>query len=76
MQVGGSIGTAVLNTVAITATTTYLAEHGRSARVAGLVHGYAAATLGAAALLVGVAVAAAVMITTPGPVPSATSATS
>jgi EmrB/QacA subfamily drug resistance transporter len=73
MQIGGSIGTAVLNTVAITATTTYVAEHGRSARVAGLVHGYAAATLGAAALLVGVAVAAAVLITTPGPVPSATS---
>ncbi len=70
MQVGGSLGTAVLNTVAITATTTYLSDHGGADRVAALVHGYAAATLGAAALLAGVAVAAAVLVTTPRPAPS------
>jgi hypothetical protein len=39
-QVGGSLGTALLNTVAASATTSYLAVHGRAAVAAGLVHGY------------------------------------
>ena len=67
MQIGGSIGTAVLNTVAITATTTYFADHGGSDRVSALVHGYAAATLGAAVFLAGVAAVAAALINTPRP---------
>src|SRR4051794_29264354 len=54
MQVGGSVGTAVLNTVAVTATSAYLAVRGASkdATTAGLVHGYAAATDWAALLLI------------------------
>ena len=64
MQIGGSIGTAVLNTVAITATAAYLSTHARSATAArdALVHGYATATLWAAVLLVAVASVAMVMI--------------
>jgi EmrB/QacA subfamily drug resistance transporter len=64
MQIGGSIGTAVLNTVAITATAAYLSTHARSATAArdALVHGYATATLWAAALLVAVSALALVLI--------------
>jgi hypothetical protein len=60
MQIGGSIGTAVLNTLAITATTAYLSAHTESARSAreALVHGYATSTGWAAVLLVVVAVVA------------------
>jgi EmrB/QacA subfamily drug resistance transporter len=59
MQVGGSVGTAVLNTIAVTVTAAYLAVHGTDhvATTAGLVHGYAAAT-GWAALLLTVTAAA------------------
>ena len=39
-QVGGSLGTALLNTIAATATATYLASHVTSAAQASLVHGY------------------------------------
>ena len=41
-QVGGSLGTALLNTVAATATTSYLAAHGRTLAQLkpALVHGY------------------------------------
>ena len=44
-QVGGSLGTALLNTVATTATTAYLGSHvpGPLTRVQGLVHGYVVA---------------------------------
>lgn len=44
-QVGGSLGTALLNTIAASATTTYLAVHARSAAstAVGLVHGYTVA---------------------------------
>lgn len=61
MQIGGSLGTAVLNTVAITATAAYLSAHRPSVNDA-LVHGYAAATGWAAALLAAVAVVAFVML--------------
>ncbi|NUP48822.1 MAG: MFS transporter [Catenulispora sp.] len=52
-QVGSSVGTAVLNTLAVSATAAYLASHaaGPSAHQAALVHGYASATLWAAVLL-------------------------
>ena len=51
-QVGGSIGTAALSTVALTATTTYLATHhtGSLAPVTAAVHGYTVAFAVSAAL--------------------------
>ncbi|MCU1658846.1 MAG: Puromycin resistance protein pur8 [Pseudonocardiales bacterium] len=69
MQIGGSIGTAVLNTVAITATGTYLATHAPAAAntVHALVHGYATATLVAAVLLAAAALAALALIDSPVP---------
>jgi hypothetical protein len=52
-QVGGSLGTALLNTVAATATASYIRANGPSSLPAGLVHGYALAfTLGAGFLVV------------------------
>ncbi len=42
-QIGGSLGTALLNTVAATATAGYIAVHGRSFVPEGLVHGYSVA---------------------------------
>ncbi|MGA2208581.1 MAG: MFS transporter [Acidimicrobiales bacterium] len=52
-QIGGSLGTALLNTVAASATASYLVAHGRSAPVvaAGLVHGYTTAFVFSACLL-------------------------
>lgn len=58
MQIGGSLGTAVLNTVAVAATTTYLAGHRQPPGAAGLVHGYTTATAVAAVLLAVVALVA------------------
>jgi EmrB/QacA subfamily drug resistance transporter len=66
MQVGGSIGTAVLNSVAVAATSAYLASHGRSGDA--LVHGFAAATAWSAAALTVTAVLAAALIRTSRPV--------
>lgn len=57
MQMGGSIGTAVLNTVAVTAT---VAAAG--GRAAALVHGYTVAIGAGAALLLTAAVAAALLL--------------
>lgn len=44
-QIGNSLGVALINTIAATATAGYLASHGSStaSRAAGLVHGYATA---------------------------------
>lgn len=39
-QVGGALGTALLNTIAASATASYLAAHGAVAARAGVVHGY------------------------------------
>jgi EmrB/QacA subfamily drug resistance transporter len=50
-QVGGSIGTALLNTIATSVTASYLVDHGKSALVAGTVHGYAVAYLAGASFL-------------------------
>ena len=56
-QIGGSLGTALLNTVAATAATNYIASHqsmGQAAQIAGMVHGYTSAfKVGASLLLVG-----------------------
>ena len=53
-QIGGSLGTALLNTLAATATASYLVAHGAAASQAAVVHGFAVAfAVGAALLLVG-----------------------
>ncbi len=58
-QIGGSLGTALLNTVAATATAGYVAAHGRAFLPAGLVHGYSVAfALGAGMLLLAAVVSA------------------
>ena len=62
-QVGGSLGTALLNTIAATATATYIAAHGRASALAGTVHGFSVAFLAGAAMLVLGAVASAVFVT-------------
>jgi EmrB/QacA subfamily drug resistance transporter len=64
MQIGGSVGTAVLNTIAVTATASYLSRHAVSNTAAAdaLVHGYATAIGWACVLLIAVAVVASVMI--------------
>ena len=51
-QVGGSLGTALLNTIAATATANYLIAHGPSSALAGTVHGFALAFLAGAGMLV------------------------
>jgi EmrB/QacA subfamily drug resistance transporter len=61
-QVGGSLGTALLNTVAVTATAAYIRTNGPSSASAGLVHGYSVAFAVGAGLLVLAALAAAVLV--------------
>jgi EmrB/QacA subfamily drug resistance transporter len=62
-QIGASIGTALLNTLAAAATTAYLATHGRAAPAAGLVHGFAVAAGWAALILVFASLVVAVLVT-------------
>jgi hypothetical protein len=62
-QVGGSLGTALLNTVAATATASYIRANGRASLPAGLVHGYAVAFAVGAGLLAAAAVVSAVLVT-------------
>jgi EmrB/QacA subfamily drug resistance transporter len=58
-QVGASLGTALLNTLAASVTAAYLTAHASAARADGLVHGYAAAAgLGALLLLAGAVISA------------------
>jgi hypothetical protein len=63
-QIGASIGTALLNTIAATATASYLTSHGRTADVVAraTVHGFATASWWAAGSMVLGAVAAGVLI--------------
>jgi len=63
-QVGASIGTALLNTIAATATASYLATHAHSAGVlsAAAVHGFAKASAWAAGSMVLAAVVGGVLI--------------
>lgn len=63
-QIGASIGTALLNTIAASATTAYVVSHGRSgAAVArATVHGYASASAWAAGILALAAIVAALFI--------------
>ncbi|AZQ74366.1 MFS transporter [Streptomyces luteoverticillatus] len=60
-QVGGAIGTALLNTIATTSTATYLSAHAE-ARTAGTVHGFATATWAGTAILTAAALVAALLI--------------
>jgi predicted MFS family arabinose efflux permease len=58
-QVGGSLGTALLNTVAATATTSYMTANATKSPLFGLTHGFAVAfTVSAALLVVGAIVLA------------------
>ncbi|MBV8297703.1 MAG: MFS transporter [Acidimicrobiia bacterium] len=58
-QVGGSLGTALLNTVAASATASYIVTNGRSAAAAGVVHGFTVAfAVGAGFLALGALVSA------------------
>jgi hypothetical protein len=67
-QVGSSIGTAALNTVAVTTTAAYLAAHrGSTTQVGALVHGYTTAAGWSAATLAAAAVIVAVVINAPSP---------
>jgi EmrB/QacA subfamily drug resistance transporter len=68
-QIGSSVGTAVLNTIAVSSTAAYLASHaaGPGRAVAALVHGYAEATAWSAALLATMAVIVFVLVNAPRP---------
>lgn len=63
-QVGASLGTALLNTIAASATATYLDSHsGARAQEFGIAHGYAVAAAWAAGILMVTAVLVTVLIT-------------
>jgi EmrB/QacA subfamily drug resistance transporter len=66
-QIGASVGTALLNTIAAAATVSYLAAHRLSSPAAALVHGYARAAGLAAAVLLVAAVIVGVLVTTGPP---------
>jgi len=70
-QIGASFGVALLNTVAATATASYLVshQHGPLAQAQGLVHGYAVGAAWAAGLLVVAAIMAGLLINTGKPEP-------
>ncbi|HTU76375.1 MAG TPA: hypothetical protein VMG38_22890, partial [Trebonia sp.] len=65
-QIGASVGTAVLNTIAATATASYLASHHglTGAAAAAASHGYSVASVWAAAVLVLAALIGGALITT------------
>jgi EmrB/QacA subfamily drug resistance transporter len=65
MQVGGSIGTAVLNSVAVAVTGSYVAQHGPSDTA--LVHGFSTAIAWAAVGLATAALLTVVLVRTPRP---------
>lgn len=70
MQVGGSVGTAVVNSIAVAATASYLTSHSIEAagmHDAALVHGFAAATGWSALVLTAAALAIVVLVRTPPP---------
>ena len=61
-QTGGSLGVALLNTVAASATTSYLASHGPAAARVAAVHGYTTAFTVSTALLAAAALACLVLL--------------
>jgi EmrB/QacA subfamily drug resistance transporter len=62
-QVGGSLGTALLNTLAATATAAYVTAHGRAFTEAGIVHGFSVAFAVGSVLLLLAAITSAVFVT-------------
>jgi EmrB/QacA subfamily drug resistance transporter len=72
-QVGASLGAALLNTVAATATATYLAAHGPRSAPEAAIHGYTRAFAVGAAIVAAGAVVSAVLVnakaTNPAPAP-------
>jgi hypothetical protein len=72
-QVGGSLGTALLNTVAVSATTAYLSTHhgGRSTVATATVHGYTVAFWWSAAIFAAGALVCGLLLTgRPSPAPA------
>ncbi len=63
-QVGGSIGVALLNTIAVSTTSSYIATHGLTSAATGLVRGYDAAFLTGALVLIVAAVVTLVLVNT------------
>jgi MFS family permease len=61
-QIGASVGTALLNTIAAAATTAYLAASPHASAAAALVHGYAEAAGWAAAILLAAAVTVGLLV--------------
>jgi EmrB/QacA subfamily drug resistance transporter len=61
-QVGGSLGTSLLNTIAATATANYIASHGPLSASAGVVHGFTIAFAVGAGLLVLAAIVSAALV--------------
>jgi EmrB/QacA subfamily drug resistance transporter len=74
-QVGASIGTAVFNSIAASATAAYLLVHGSGRIVEASVHGYRVGSIGVAIVLAAAAVIAGVFITSRPSVQSNTGAT-
>jgi EmrB/QacA subfamily drug resistance transporter len=66
-QIGSSLGTAVLNTVATTATASFLAAHAGEAHSGAVVAGFASAAGVAALILVAGALVALVLVSSPRP---------
>jgi EmrB/QacA subfamily drug resistance transporter len=66
-QVGASVGTALLNTIAAAATARYLVAHLHAPLPVALVHGYVTAAGWAAAILLGAAMTVAMLMTTGAP---------
>ncbi|MCW2750965.1 MAG: transporter [Aeromicrobium sp.] len=62
-QVGGSLGTALLNTIAATATIHYVTDHGTGSAAAGAVHGYTVAFTWSLGALILATVLALVLVT-------------
>jgi MFS family permease len=63
-QIGASVGTALLNTIAASATATYLVNRGRNVQIdkAATVHGYAVASMYSVAILVLAAIVGGILI--------------
>jgi cytochrome bd-type quinol oxidase subunit 2 len=72
-QIGASIGTSLLSTLAASATASYLAGHANEegASAAAMVHGFGSATAWAAAIVVVVAIGLAAMLNARKPEPQA-----
>jgi hypothetical protein len=66
-QIGASLGTALLNTLAASSTAAFLATNPATTRADGLVHGYSAAAAAGAAFLVLGAIISGWLIDAPAP---------